>query len=83
MNKVVAKDMHASDLSDMIRSGIDPAHRVEVVVRDLGVSHGRPASGGPFARFVGRGQSQFGDTDEILRHIRDVRHGEDPLEEKP
>lgn len=78
MNKVVTKEMRASDLPEAIRGDIDPAHVVEVIVRDLGAAHVGDTETGHFSRFFDKSRSAFHDTAEILRHVRAVRDGEEP-----
>ncbi len=73
MNKVVRREILASDLPAAVRGDIDPSHRVEIVVRDLGTPAPMP---GRFSQHFEAGRDTYRTADEIVAHVRGVRDGD-------
>lgn len=76
MNRIVVKEVAAGALPRDLRGGIDPAHRVEVTVRELAQTEPETRVAGHFSRFLGTRRANYADVDAILAHVRSVRDGD-------
>ena len=75
MNKVVIREMRASELPASVRGDIAGDHVVEVTVRDLDADP--TAAAGHFSRHFAKVRQSYASVGEIVEHVRRVRDGED------
>jgi len=79
MNKVVTLHMPAADLPDKIRGEIASDHQVEITIRDLGAAdeHLFTQGTGTFSRFFHLSYPHFKSTDDVVKHVRAIRDGDE------
>lgn len=74
MNKVIHRELTASELPDDLRGDIDPTHRVRVVIEDIEVpQHQRSAAAERILALAGRGRYMNTSIEEAVRRVRELR----------
>lgn len=68
--RIVVENYPASDLPAKLRGGIDPAHRVHVVVEDIDEERMPRRC---LIDFLGAAKGVYGDADEAVAYVRALR----------
>lgn len=74
MNRVIHRELTASELPESLRGDIDPTHRVRVVVEDIGaISPARTSAAERIRALAGIGKDLNVSIDEAVRRQRELR----------
>ncbi len=74
MNRVIHRDLKAADLPPELRGGIDPSHRVRVVVEDIDDRRIlRSASAARILSLVGAASNNEPSVEEAVSRVRAIR----------
>ena len=74
MNRVIHRELTASDLPADLRGDIDPSHRVRVVVEDLGQGDvARKAVADRVRRLAGIARHRNTSIEEAVARVRSIR----------
>lgn len=74
MNRVIHRELTASELPENLRGDIDPTHRVRVVVEDIGaVEPARSAAARRIKALAGIGKDMNVSIEEAVRRVRELR----------
>lgn len=74
MNRVIHRDLKAADLPPELRGGIDPSHRVRVVVEDVeDRSAARSASAARILSLAGAASNVDTSIDDAVARVRTIR----------
>ena len=74
MNRVIHRELTASELPESLRGDIDPTHRVRVVVEDIDPSEqDRIAAGERILRLAGAAAHRKTSIEEAVARVRAIR----------